>query len=338
MKRVLAALKILISVGILWYLFAKAKKEGQFTELFSGDKNWGWFALAILFCFAFHVIGFVRWYWLAHAMQLPLKFKDAIRIGFIGQFFGFFAFGVIGGDSLRAFYASRGGPKKAGKAIASVFFDRVLGLISMMAFAGVWFFLANWSGMVTSTNAKIILALKSASLFLLVASLLGFAFVISAMFISELMLMRAYELSLRVPLVGEILGTILKAIRMLRIRPSAIFVSIGLSSLCNILIIANIYAVANFVGGSHPGFWEHWLISPIAMIGNSLPLPGGLGGMEMALDVLYRAITASTGGKDTGVVVGFLFRFVLLLVSAVGAIMWLTMSAGEKKTIKGVAE
>jgi uncharacterized membrane protein YbhN (UPF0104 family) len=53
------------------------------------------------------------------------------------------------------------------------------------------------------------------------------------------------------------------------------------------------------------------------MVANAAPLPGGLGGMELALKFLYEAFSF-----ETGVIVGFAFRFSLLCVAALGAIFW----------------
>ena len=53
------------------------------------------------------------------------------------------------------------------------------------------------------------------------------------------------------------------------------------------------------------------------MVANAAPLPGGLGGMELAMDFLYDAFS-----YQTGVIVAFALRFSLLCVSAIGAAFW----------------
>ncbi|MEZ6094679.1 MAG: lysylphosphatidylglycerol synthase transmembrane domain-containing protein [Pirellulaceae bacterium] len=333
-KYSLAIIKVLISATILWYLFSNAQSEGQIEALQTGQKQWTWFLVAIVLCFAFHAVGLVRWYLVAHAMELPLKLKDAIRIGFVGQFFGLVAFGVVGGDAIRAYYACDGKKRQIGKAVASVFFDRAIGLLAMMFFAGAGYFLTDWAGLSSSESPKMVAGLKTASLLLLVVSTLGFATVGIAMVVSERLLMRGYELAVRVPFVGGLLGNFVKAVRSLRGKRSVVVLSVILSFVVNLLIIANIFSVAKFVGGNHPGLLDHCLISPLAMIANSLPLPGGIGGMEAVLAFQYQALTQSVEGGDSGEVVGFIFRFVLLLISAVGGIVWLTMNAHDRSVIQ----
>ena len=69
---------------------------------------------------------------------------DAIRIGFIGSFFGLFAFGIIGSDTLRAFYVTRQAKDRMPEAICSVVADRIVGLITMFSFASVAFLLLDF--------------------------------------------------------------------------------------------------------------------------------------------------------------------------------------------------
>ena len=69
------------------------------------------------------------------------------------------------------------------------------------------------------------------------------------------------------------------------------------------------------------------------MVSNAMPLPGGIGGMELALDFLYQAF-----GCDNGVVVAFTFRFALLTVSAIGAIVWFFNRSNVENLIRTTEE
>ncbi len=91
-----------MSIGILAWLFNKAWQDDQFQTIAQGPKDWRWLGLAVVACFAAHWLGFWRWRVMVRALDLPFSFVDATRIGFIGCFFNLFAFGVIGGDSLRS--------------------------------------------------------------------------------------------------------------------------------------------------------------------------------------------------------------------------------------------
>ena len=98
---------------------------------------------AAVVCLAAFLISFYRWMLFVRAIGLPFGFLDAVRIGFIGLFFNLFAFGVIGSDALRAFYVTRQVRHRVTEAIASVFLDRFIGLLTMCGIASLAFLIWN---------------------------------------------------------------------------------------------------------------------------------------------------------------------------------------------------
>ena len=68
------------------------------------------------------------------------------------------------------------------------------------------------------------------------------------------------------------------------------------------------------------------------MTANAVPLPGGLGGMEVVLSYLYEAMSDSNQEGQFGVSVAFSFRIMLLSLAALGAIAWF-MSRKQIKTL-----
>ena len=56
------------------------------------------------------------------------------------------------------------------------------------------------------------------------------------------------------------------------------------------------------------------------MVANSLPLPGGIGGMEAALAYLYTSF-----GNAGGILVALGYRLCILFVSLIGWIVWMTL-------------
>ena len=106
-------------------------------------------------------------------------------------------------------------------------------------------------------------------------------------------------------------------IAVYRSRPGTVVVSFLLSVGVNVCFAITIYSMAVGLTDSYPSFKNHFLIEPISMVSNAVPLPGGLGGMEFAMNFLYESFSCKTG-----VVVAFAFRFALLAVSAIGAAFW----------------
>ncbi len=147
--------KFAMSFAILAYLFHKASKTINSPRFLASDKNWWWLALGLLACLIAHVIGFLRWRVMVRALDLPFTYFDAVRIGFIGLFFNLFAFGVLGGDALRAFYVTREFPDRKPEAIASVVADRMIGLLTMFLVASIAFLWLDTTQIETSHPQKL---------------------------------------------------------------------------------------------------------------------------------------------------------------------------------------
>ena len=134
-KTIITILKFAASIGLISWLIYSRKE--QFTAFLDQDKNLAWLALGCVTMTAAFTISYVRWKMLANAIRLDLTVKEAVKLGFIGSFFNVVAFGVVGGDSLRAYYAARSKKDRVPEAILSVFIDRAIGLMVMFGFAGL---------------------------------------------------------------------------------------------------------------------------------------------------------------------------------------------------------
>ena len=320
MKRVLiTVVKFLISIAILSWLFSKAWQENQFQSLVQADKNWWGLTLALIACLAAHLISFFRWQLFVQAIDLPFKFLDAVRIGFIGTFFNLLSLGVIGGDALRAFYVTRQVKHRVAEAVASVVLDRFIGLLTMFSVAAIAFLC--WEPGEVEMVSENYLAIRWIGAVVLTGSAAGFLFLLSMIFMPKITRTRLFTWCVALPLVGSALLQVTKVIRVYRSKPRLILFGFILSLGVNLCFVIAIYLIADSITNSHPTFMDHFLIEPISMVANAVPLPGGIGGMELVLDYLYRSFTFGDA-EGFGFIVALGFRFMLLIVSAMGAIVW----------------
>jgi len=130
---------------------------------------------------------------------------------------------------------------------------------------------------------------------------------------------RLFQWFIGLPKVGGILEKVSEAVVVYRGRPGVILASFGLSAMVNFCFLLSMFSLAKGLTGGHPTLPEHLIIEPLAMVSNAAPLPGGIGGLEFAMKFLYLAFNSVNG-----VIVGFAFRVVFLLVSAIGAFFWFT--------------
>jgi uncharacterized protein (TIRG00374 family) len=163
-KRLGLILRVVISVGILAYLFnsifqVEAARYFEAHQLDPDTMAWpqraaivwtqgpqalwavfkevnpGWFVLAVASVGVVCVCGIVRWQIILRVQGLDLSFTRASSIFFIGMFFNAFMLGSTGGDLVKALYVSRETHHKKAEAVATVVIDRLIGLLALFVIA-----------------------------------------------------------------------------------------------------------------------------------------------------------------------------------------------------------
>lgn len=82
------------------------------------------------------LLTFVRWHLLLRAFQVEARFRDVMRLGWIGLLFSQVIPGSTGGDLVKGFYIARESPDRRAEAVLSVVLDRIFGLVGLMILAG----------------------------------------------------------------------------------------------------------------------------------------------------------------------------------------------------------
>lgn len=302
-------------MGILAILVYKYRD--QFAQFADTPIAYHWLALALLTMLLAFLASYFRWQQLADAIGLELTTTDAIELGFIGSFFNVVTIGVVGGDSLRAFYAARHSPDRIPEAILSVFIDRVIGLIVMCGFAAVAY---GFNG-VPGDDSLQKKAIQFGCTFAGIASAAGCVALLVMLFVPGLKDWKALRWALAIPRFGALLKRVMDAAALYSQRKSVILKAILLSILTNTMFGVTIFLVGNSITQSPPTLNDHFVIAPISMVANSLPLPGGIGGMEAALAYLYNCF-----GRAGGLLVALGYRLCILSVSLIGWGVWLKTS------------
>lgn len=316
-RRLLVTLsKFAISVAILTYLANQAIADEQFAALSTKKKNWGLLGAGFVCSFLAIMIGTYRWKCLVNALHLPLNLKEAIKIGLMGQFFNFLAFGTLGADSLRAYYLSQKFRTRKSEAIVTVIADRFTGLLTMLFLGSIAFFVLERFELIEVAPKHRLTMQHSGRIVSVVAlslTVVMVATVVFPRFERHPLIQRLF----RVPRLGAVAHRFMSILKIYRNRPGVLFFSLILSIVVNICFMLAIFFIAQGISQDSPSLASHTFIEPISMVCNAIPLPGGLGGMEFALSMLYRAL-----GSQSGIVVAFTYRLSLLLVAAIGGVVW----------------
>jgi len=137
-KAVLTAVQVLVTVGILFWVFHDPAKRAQMWEALSHAKPlW---LLAGFLCYG--IVEFLaagRWYLLlrVQGVRLPLWRVGALLM--LGIFFNMFMPGGTGGDVLKIYFLLKEIPEKQAKAkgLLAVLMDRLIGLMALIMIASV---------------------------------------------------------------------------------------------------------------------------------------------------------------------------------------------------------
>jgi hypothetical protein len=319
-KIAIGLLKYGISLAILGYLFHAAAQDQSFSELASKPKQWGFLAAAFVVTVAATLLSMIRWHLLVRALDLPFALRDALRLSFLGYLFNFFSFGVVGGDVLKAVFIAREQPLRRTEAMATVFVDRVVGLYALFLMASIGLLAMTLSGVAfPAGGAAAIAALGRVATGITIVGGLGLAVMMLPGFTTNPLA----EALTRLPLVGATIGSLMGALRTYRRRLPVLLGTVLLSLVTHCLTVIGIFLLARGLPGDHPTLAIHFLIVPIATLAAAVPLPGGLGAFEMALDFLYRSASTADVATRQGFVIALAFLVIRLLIAAVGMVLYL---------------
>jgi uncharacterized membrane protein YbhN (UPF0104 family) len=315
-RRLLGLLKVAVSAALLAYLFREAARNDSFRNLIEQPKDWTLLGVAFLVELSAVAVTIVRWYLLVRAVELPFTLREAFRLGFLGFLLNFFTVGAIGGDAIRAVFVARSNPGRGAVAVATVVVDRCFGLFALLLLVSITYFAMDWSAVETRDPAglKIIQNLCQIAL----ASSAAGAVVIVVLLLPGFTTSPFWDFFCQLPVVGPTITHLIEALRMYRRRIPVLAAVLGMSLAVHGLLAIGIYLIARGLPGQAPGFMEHLVISPLASAFGAIPLPGGLGAFEAALDFLYRRVSPESVAASQGFVIALGYRIITLLIATIG--------------------
>jgi uncharacterized protein (TIRG00374 family) len=286
----------------------------------------GYLLLALVLAVASTLLTFVRWYILVRAVELPFRFLDAFRLGFIGLFFNAFMPGSVGGDVIKAAVLAREQNRRT-VAVATVIMDRVIALwalIWFVALLGASFWL---SGLLVGLGAEQCRTIVVLAWSIVAASMLAW---------TALGLLPAWRAEKfagrleRLPKVGAAVAELWRAGWMYRCRPRAVFGVLLLSWVGHVGFVFLFYCAVLTLwqpdsGEQIPTLAQHFLIVPIGLVIQAAPFfPGGAGIGELGFGLLYEWLGCS---EASGVLGSLVQRVVTWTLGLLGYLMYLRMRA-----------
>src|SRR5438309_2886662 len=133
MKKIFLTLfQIAVTVGMLIWVFHDPNQRAKMAEaLRTADYRWvgaGIFAYVLVEVFAAF-----RWQILLRVQKIRLSFPRVAGLFFIGMFYNQFLPGGTGGDIIKSYLLLKETPDKKAGALLAVVFDRLIGLVALVA-------------------------------------------------------------------------------------------------------------------------------------------------------------------------------------------------------------
>ncbi|MEW5828769.1 MAG: lysylphosphatidylglycerol synthase transmembrane domain-containing protein [Chloroflexota bacterium] len=125
-------LKLIVSLGLLAYLFWLVDWQNAFEILSQANK--GWIISAPIFIFLGLLAGSLRWKLTLADSQVYLSYRKSYFGYLTGMFYNIFLPGAIGGDVVRIGYCVTLTGCEPGTAVASVLLERIAGVVSVLSF------------------------------------------------------------------------------------------------------------------------------------------------------------------------------------------------------------
>jgi glycosyltransferase 2 family protein len=132
-KAVLTLLKVVVSLGILAYIFTKVVDIRQlWSKLIQA--NLFYVAAAVAVYFLVQGLSAYRWWLLLRPQGIQVRFSKILSFYFLGMYFNFFLPSAIGGDVFKVYYLNKE-TNRLSASTASVFFDRDIGMGGLVLIA-----------------------------------------------------------------------------------------------------------------------------------------------------------------------------------------------------------
>ena len=324
-KSLVLLVKISLILSIFVFLFYQASRNNAFSEFLDHPKHWGYLTLAFLANFVGLSITIFRWQYLLNAIGVPLKLKEAFRIGFLSFLFNLAPVGIVTGDGIRFYMLFHQFPNERAKSFAGIVMDRAIGLYVMFLIAVVAIFA---TGFYTLSGTSVAMP------FLSVATIVpGMLFLLGISTVVALLVLlpdltRGTGAKLLDRCCGRIpkLKSVILAVQGYRNHKSVLLIAGTMTIAVHTLFSLGIWLIAIGFYGYAPTAADHLVLHPVANVTQLIPLAAGP--YEMVLDNMYTFYTiihtadSKTYWLGYGLLIALGYRLISILLGGIGILYY----------------
>jgi uncharacterized protein (TIRG00374 family) len=314
--------RLIFAAVLLAYLFWRAD-PGAVANAFR-QAAWAPLLIAVALVLLDRALMAYRWFVLLRSLEgqnLP-PFGTILRIFFVSTFVGTFLPASVGGDAVRAFSLSNHGVPRA-DSVASVFVDRMLGVLSVLLMAVLGMTLVQD----LAADRAILLALALTSLACLVAAALIFSDTAGVM--AERVIARLPWERLR-----RMAGSLFASIRRYSRHHGALTSVLGGSLAVQVLRIVQAYYLGLAIGVHQP-LLTYFAFIPLILLIMFLPVTtNGIGTSQAAFIWLFGKVGTPTAEAFA---LSILFVALGIIGNIPGAVFYVGRHTRERLSTRGNA-
>ena len=295
-KKLLSLAQLLVGAAILGLIFWKLRSTGNLDKLVeavqTGAGNWPLLVAAGIGAGISLVFCTIRWHYLLEAQGVKLGLGRLFTLYLIGQFFSAFMLGATGGDVVKAYYVSTEARHKRAEVVATVFFDRLVGLLALVGLIVVTMF-CRLDFFMAHTETRVAMVFNIGLLTLAIAGLLV---VFRRNIFEKWAIFRRIDQKTGV---GDVITRVYSSMRLCLSHPGVLPKTLFMSFLNHMAMVVWSLCIAKAIG-LPVNFIDMLTVVPLINAVGAIPVtPGGLGTRDAAAIFMLGAMGIPAAGAVT---------------------------------------
>ena len=136
MKKILVTVfQVAVTIALLYWVYHDPNRRAQMAEALR-HARYSWVVIGILAYVIVEIAAAFRWHVLLKVQGIHLSFWRLSGLFLIGMFYNQFLPGGTGGDIIKSYYLLKETPDRKAGALLAVVFDRLIGLVALIAISG----------------------------------------------------------------------------------------------------------------------------------------------------------------------------------------------------------
>lgn len=309
--RILFLLKVLISLGLIFYLFTRVELGKVAGAI--GSANYWYLLSALVLYFLAIGLNVAKWRLLLQAQGLSVPFLGLVRHTLVGLFFANLPLAMVAGDIARGYDLAYHISGRQAEVAVSVVVDRLVGLSSFIIVAVVMLAYAVF-GLGRADLMWLLITVAA----VLVAFVVGFAVLLSRRLRG--LVGRLFEWG-PVARFGGLYRSLSSAVQVYRAGAGVLVVALAIALLGVLVTTVVNWLAANAVQAGIPFLWI-LVFNPLTPIAQFIPsIASGLGVNQGVFVGLYSAI-GRVASPDGALAMSLVMQFIIYIASLPGGVLW----------------